>query len=98
MAFQNRLNSKVMVITFLKSDMASKCAKIMSSSNKWISFQYRHYGDSPLYSKIPLLRPPKIRTFYLLKTLFLKFKLFFIFYTQCTSDQRPPLGLSKSGL
>ena len=29
------------------------------------------------YSEIPLLRPPKISTFYLLKTLFWKFKLFF---------------------
>ena len=29
------------------------------------------------YSEIPLLRPPKIKTFYLLKTLFWKFKLFF---------------------
>ena len=29
------------------------------------------------YSEIPLLRPPKIKTFYLLKTLFAKFKIFF---------------------
>ena len=29
------------------------------------------------YSEIPLLRPPKIKTFYLLKTLLAKFKLFF---------------------
>ena len=29
------------------------------------------------YSEIPLLRPPKIKTFYLLKSLFAKFKLFF---------------------
>ena len=29
------------------------------------------------YSEIPLLRPPKIKTSYLLKTLFAKFKLFF---------------------
>ena len=30
-----------------------------------------------IYSEIPLLRPHKIRTIYLLKTLFWKFKLFF---------------------
>ena len=30
-----------------------------------------------MYSEIPLLRPPKIKTSYLLKTLFAKFKLFF---------------------
>ena len=29
------------------------------------------------YNEIPLLRPPKIKSFYLLKTLFAKFKLFF---------------------
>ena len=29
------------------------------------------------YSEIPLLRPPKIKTFYPLKTLFAKFQLFF---------------------
>ena len=29
------------------------------------------------YSEIPLLRPPKIKTSYLLKTSFAKFKLFF---------------------
>ena len=33
--------------------------------------------DGPKYSEIPLLRPPKIKTFYPLKTLFAKFKLFF---------------------
>ena len=33
------------------------------------------------YSKIPLLRPPKIRTFYLFKILFWKFKLFFSSFT-----------------
>ena len=32
---------------------------------------------SYLYSEIPLLRPPKIKTFYLLTSLFWKFKLFF---------------------
>ena len=31
----------------------------------------------PEYSEIPLLRPPRVKTFYLLKTLFWKFKLFF---------------------
>ena len=30
-----------------------------------------------MYSEILLLRPPKIKTSYLLKTLFAKFKLFF---------------------
>ena len=30
-----------------------------------------------IYSEIPLLRPPKIKTFYPLKTLFVKLKLFF---------------------
>ena len=30
-----------------------------------------------LYSEIPLLRPPKINPSYLIKTLFVKFKLFF---------------------
>ena len=34
-----------------------------------------------MYSEIPLLRPPKIKTFYLLKTLFAKFKLFFSSYS-----------------
>ena len=33
-----------------------------------------------IYSEIPLLRPPKIKTSYLLKTLFAKFKLFFIHF------------------
>ena len=28
-----------------------------------------------VYSEIPLLRPPKIKTYYLLKTLFARFKL-----------------------
>ena len=32
------------------------------------------------YSEILLLRPPKITTFYLLKTLFAKFKLFFFHF------------------
>ena len=37
------------------------------------------WTDGPIdeYSEIPLLRPPKIGTSYLLKTLFAKFKLFF---------------------
>ena len=36
------------------------------------------YSDRLQYSEIPLLRPPKINDiFYLLKTLFAKFKLFF---------------------
>ena len=34
-------------------------------------------GNEDKYSKIPLLRPPKIKTSYLLKTLFAKFKLLF---------------------
>ena len=37
------------------------------------------------YSEIQLLRPPKIKTFCQLKTLFAKFIIFFIFYTQCIS-------------
>ena len=46
------------------------------------------------YNEIPLLRPPKIKTSYQLKTLFAKFViLFFIFYTQCTSDS-PKSGLN----
>ena len=32
------------------------------------------------YSEISLLRPPKIKTFYLLKTFFAKFKFFFFFF------------------
>ena len=36
------------------------------------------------YSEIPLLRPPKIKTFYLLKTLFWKFKLFFSSFSTST--------------
>ena len=44
-------------------------------SMKYCSLYY--IGKSTLYSEIPLLRPPKIKTFYLLKTSFLKFKLFF---------------------
>ena len=36
------------------------------------------------YSEIPLLRPPKIKTFYLFKTLFAKFKLFFSYITSET--------------
>ena len=50
--------------------------------------QYQYLGDKIgilwltshdhiTYSEIPLLRPPKIKTFYLLETLFAKFKLFF---------------------
>ena len=41
--------------------------------------QVFHLGmyDSKRYSEIPLLRPPKIKTSYLLKNLFAKFKLFF---------------------
>ena len=40
------------------------------------------------YSEILPLRPLKIKTFYLIKTLFAKFKLLFslFFYTQCISD------------
>ena len=34
-----------------------------------------------IYSEIPLLRPPKIETSYLLKTLFAKFKLFFSLFS-----------------
>ena len=36
-----------------------------------------NWGDNPFlikYSEIPLLRPPKIKTFYPLKTLFAKFR------------------------
>ena len=33
------------------------------------------------YSEIPLLRPPKIKTSYLLKTLFAKFRLFFSWFS-----------------
>ena len=33
-----------------------------------------------IYSEIPLLRPPKIKTFYPLKTLFANFKLFFLHF------------------
>ena len=35
-----------------------------------------HFGMY-MYSEIPLFRPPKIKTSYLLSTLFAKFKLFF---------------------
>ena len=34
------------------------------------------------YSEIPLLRPPKNKTFYLLKTLFAKLKLFFYSFSR----------------
>ena len=35
------------------------------------------FGHPSMYSEIPLLRPPKIKTSYLLKTLFARFKLLF---------------------
>ena len=34
-----------------------------------------------IYSEIPLLRPPEIKTSYVLKTLFAKFKLFFSLFS-----------------
>ena len=34
-----------------------------------------------MYSEIPLLRPPEIKTSYLLKTLFAKFKVFFSLFS-----------------
>ena len=34
-----------------------------------------------MYSEIPLLRPPKVKTSYLLKSLFAKFKLFFFSFS-----------------
>ena len=36
------------------------------------------------YSEIPLLRPPKIKTFYPLKTLFANFKLFFSSFSKAS--------------
>ena len=63
------------------------------------------------YSEIPLLRPPNIKTSYLLKTLFAKFKLFFPLFlhtvylwleTTFGTDQkwslRPLLDSPKGGL
>ena len=44
------------------------------------------------YSEIPLLQPPKIKTAYLLKTLFAKFKLFF------SSFSTPSVPLIKDHL
>ena len=44
------------------------------------------------YSEIPLLRPPKIETFYPLKTLFAKFRLFF------SSFSTPSVSLIKDHL
>ena len=35
-----------------------------------------YYFSLNTYSEIPLFRPPKIKTFYLLETLFANFKLF----------------------
>ena len=35
----------------------------------------------PIYSEISLLRPPEIKTSYLLKTLFVKFKLLFSLFS-----------------
>ena len=45
----------------------------------WCSAYTVCFGLVPtgMYSEIPLLRPPKIKTFYPLKTLFWNFKLFF---------------------
>ena len=42
-----------------------------------ISSRLANYSYSSIYSEIPLLRPPKIKTFYPLQTLFWNFKLFF---------------------
>ena len=52
------------------------------------------------YSEIPLLKPPKIKTFYLLKTLFWKFKHFFSSFSTPSVHliREQLLGLSKSGL
>ena len=45
---------------------------------------YTLQWDINKYSEIPVLRPPKIKTVYLIKTLFWKFKLFFSsFSTPC---------------
>ena len=44
------------------------------------------------YSEIPLLRPPKIKTFYPLKTLFAKFKFFL------SSFSAPSVSLIKDHL
>ena len=41
----------------------------------YVSYSFRKWYYCE-YSAIPLLRPPKIKTFYPLKTLFAKFKLF----------------------
>ena len=49
-------------------------AQVSTSLSKKYLFSFRRIG---IYSKIPLLRPPKMKTSYLLKTLFAKFKLFF---------------------
>ena len=45
-------------------------------------------GTEQKYSEFPLLGPHKIKTSYLLKNFICKVEviLFFIFYTQCTSD------------
>ena len=40
----------------------------------------RYYDVATGYSEIPLLRPPKIKTSCLLKTLFEKFDLFFLHF------------------
>ena len=68
--------------------------------HRFVNVIFSYTNGISVYSEIPLLRPLKIKTSYLLKTLPARFKLlfFFIFYVLCTSDKRPPLGLSKSGL
>ena len=49
-----------------------RAIKYLNSNNCW------HFN---MYSEIPLLRSPKIKTFYLLKTLFWKFKRFFALFS-----------------
>ena len=78
----------------------SKDLDSVNKSEEKLSINHKNPVLQYDYSEIPLLRPPKIKTSYLLKSLICKVQviLFFIFYTQWTSDERPPLGLSKSGL
>ena len=71
---------------FISCQNSVNCPEILYEMSK-ISFQRLNWLHKNIlrtitfrvfkYSEIPLLRPPKIKTFYPLKALFAKFKLFF---------------------
>ena len=56
------------------------------------ALSHQNLCSDTIYSEIPLLRPPKIKTSYLLKTLFAKYQLFF------SSFSKPCVPLIKDQL